>query len=659
MPTFEELQALGATPSDAPTTAPAAKGLTFEQLTQMGAKPAEPLPGATHTTAQDFGRGALQGASLGFGDEAAAAIDTGISKIPGLRNIAQALHSSDLPPLTGDATYQQRREAYRAKNAAAQQSSPYAYAGGELTGGLALTPLVPGGGAKTLVGAIGKGIKVGSALGAVNALGSSQADLTKGDVGGAATDVLSGGMLGGLTGGALGAAGHVAGKALTGNVDKLKKWIGADLVGETKGASTATAKKMVADDIDDIADVVTKDPRLDKAVTAAQSQHPEKIANAIDAVDAKISEVTAPRAQLWQDFDQELAHMGEPPAPATRPLSTGKVPHDDKFFADAYDEFGGHAPTTVETPGHQTVGGGTVKGGGPTVEDVNAAAPAVKPGPAGVRAGDYVDHLEQSIEDLRASGKGSDRVVAAELQHHVSELKTARDWGYEPSAANPEEAQIVSNLQKQRTARMARGESTAELDKALAELTSSNKAWNPDKIVPAERLRADVTDLQKEAAQRMGGINGTPNYLRGREVASHGEDFLSGLMAQVGERNPKLVAQIAEHNRQYSALARMRDILDQRMQRAKVDEIGGLGTGQIAKVAHLASRHGLIKAGTVAAGRGLVSGIRAGQRIGANLETSATSGDKFSILVLDGLRKGLPLVSSIAAAEAAGRAAGE
>ena len=97
--------------------------------------------------AESFGRGALQGASLGFGDEISAAIDAGISHIPIARDIAQKIAGTDtgggLPVNDPNLTYQQRRDAYRTKNTEAQQSNPWTYAGGTLAGGAATAGALP------------------------------------------------------------------------------------------------------------------------------------------------------------------------------------------------------------------------------------------------------------------------------------------------------------------------------------------------------------------------------------------------------------------------------------------------------------------------------------------------------------------------------------
>ena len=77
MGAFDDLDAqLGGSAPAAPTSA-------FADLdAQLGTPPS---PGISK--GESFGRGALQGASLGFGDEGAALADTVISHIPGVRTI--------------------------------------------------------------------------------------------------------------------------------------------------------------------------------------------------------------------------------------------------------------------------------------------------------------------------------------------------------------------------------------------------------------------------------------------------------------------------------------------------------------------------------------------------------------------------------------------
>lgn len=225
--------------------------------------PAEP-PSAGHA----FARGALQGASLGFGDEAAALIDTGVSKVPGLRTFAQMFHDASLPALDkGDVSYQERRNAYREKNKAAQEAHGTAYGAGEIAGGLATTPVLPGGGA--VAGTAGRaalhGLAQGALMGAATGIGTSEADLTKGDVGGVAKDALSSAAVGGALGGGLGYLGR---KIVSGAQGKEAEDLLKGVVsGEGKaGRATLKATKLVAADKEDILDTLRADKALRKVI---------------------------------------------------------------------------------------------------------------------------------------------------------------------------------------------------------------------------------------------------------------------------------------------------------------------------------------------------------------------------------------------------------
>jgi len=126
-------------------------------------------------------RGASQGASSGWGDELGAGIDTVISKIPGVRSLAQGLRGMQpsavqggLPVDDPNITYAQRRDQARTQNQAAQQANPVSYGAGEVAGGL-VQMAAPG------LGAAGKGASAASALlrgagqGAASGLGYSDA----------------------------------------------------------------------------------------------------------------------------------------------------------------------------------------------------------------------------------------------------------------------------------------------------------------------------------------------------------------------------------------------------------------------------------------------------------------------------------------------------
>jgi hypothetical protein len=166
-------------------------------------------------------RGAVQGTTMGFGDELAAGLAavpmqlyrkylgaTGVHLTP--QALAEAHAAGIADPKQDDPglldEYRGMRDQERAKNAAAADAHSGMYLAGNVAGGLLTAPLMPGGAAKGLGGAVAQGV----GMGAANGLGSSNADLTRGDVGGAAVDTALGGGMGGVAG----AGGYGAGKLL-------------------------------------------------------------------------------------------------------------------------------------------------------------------------------------------------------------------------------------------------------------------------------------------------------------------------------------------------------------------------------------------------------------------------------------------------------------
>lgn len=145
-------------------------------------------------------RGAAQGATFGFADEIAGAYDTAKKTAFGDKKF------SELP-----STYREERDLSRALHEKAAQDNPGLYTAGEIGGGIA-SSFVPGGAALNAA----KGAKLGTQLikagttGALAGLGSSSADLTKGEVGKALEDTVTGGMTGVTTQGALSGLGKVA-----------------------------------------------------------------------------------------------------------------------------------------------------------------------------------------------------------------------------------------------------------------------------------------------------------------------------------------------------------------------------------------------------------------------------------------------------------------
>lgn len=153
---------------------------------------------ATTSKTESFGRGALQGATLGFADEISGAIESAAGSL-GLTDV--------------DKTYAQARDESRANFDTAQQANPMTSLAGNVGGGLA-TMLIPGANMTTAgkvlsmvpkAGPMLAGSKIaqagllGAGMGAVQGAGSSRAD----SIGGVADDAAEGALIGGVTSGVL------------------------------------------------------------------------------------------------------------------------------------------------------------------------------------------------------------------------------------------------------------------------------------------------------------------------------------------------------------------------------------------------------------------------------------------------------------------------
>jgi hypothetical protein len=182
------------------------------------------------TELESAGRGLAQGGTLGFADEIAGAGQKVGMWLQGLMN-NQDLNEESKAKYADlvSKSYGQGRDEYRAADVEAQKANPTAYGAGQLTGGIA-SGLAMG----------GTGLGAMTAQGAVQGLGSSEADLTEGDVLGAGKDV--------LMGGALGAGAGLAGKALSkvpvkDLTSKISKYLGKGAEKLAVNATGATASQ--------------------------------------------------------------------------------------------------------------------------------------------------------------------------------------------------------------------------------------------------------------------------------------------------------------------------------------------------------------------------------------------------------------------------------
>lgn len=202
------------------------------------------LPGQT-STAEALGRGALSGVTLGFEEEAGAGLQTGLEALrrrletsetgraaleaagigitPTQTTAMGQVVGPSMEPLAD--VYRQAREESRALTERAQASAPGAFLAGQVAGGVAQAAALPVSGMGRL-----------AAVGAAQGLGLSEADITKGELAGAARDV--------TLGAGLSLAGAKAAQALPGVVRKGLEKAGLDetLKQAEKKTSQALAK---------------------------------------------------------------------------------------------------------------------------------------------------------------------------------------------------------------------------------------------------------------------------------------------------------------------------------------------------------------------------------------------------------------------------------
>ncbi len=208
-------------------------GQPVDELAPAPNAPIQAAPGGF----ESFGRGALQGATLGYADEISGAIES----------------------LFTDKTYTQARDEARQANAAASTAHPFLSAAGEIGGGIA-SAFVPGLGLAKGASLAKTALTLG-AQGAAAGLGGSNAELAgpNRDIGGAVKDTLTGGVVGAGVGGLA----HVAGQGVSRLLESAPAKAVEDRLANVaqgtgmKGSATLTIKKALA-----------KDPEaIDKALT--------------------------------------------------------------------------------------------------------------------------------------------------------------------------------------------------------------------------------------------------------------------------------------------------------------------------------------------------------------------------------------------------------
>lgn len=196
-----------------PDTYLAQKQAAIQQAANPQRMPANQL--AQPGVLESLGRGAEQGATMGFGDELNGALSA----------IAQKAGEHSDENLTD--LYTKNRDESRAAMKAAESAHPLVYGAGNIAGGLG-TALATAG-----TGLAGEGVlgaaKAGGAIGAISGLGNSESNTLPG----MASDTLKGAAFGAGTGLGIGAIGK--GLAAASDLGAAPKLIGAFSQGANKG----------------------------------------------------------------------------------------------------------------------------------------------------------------------------------------------------------------------------------------------------------------------------------------------------------------------------------------------------------------------------------------------------------------------------------------
>lgn len=274
------------------------------------------LPGAKPgmSTSEAALHGFGQGASFGFADELAGALATGAKfAAPGLEYLPQAFNEKLTPQEmayrlygTQEIPYRTVRDATRSDTKQAQADQPGAYLGGALAGGL-VTPGPKGLGAARLA-------KQGALLGAASGAGMSDADLLRGDVGGALVDTAVGGATGGvMTPVASGLTARLGGWLRKASQANALKAVGAragisDVLGSA-GVNTVDDARALGQRAIDMGLVRPFSTVADVAegVGFEAEKHGARIGAVLSDADAAVD---AERLRLLQEFADEFAREG-------------------------------------------------------------------------------------------------------------------------------------------------------------------------------------------------------------------------------------------------------------------------------------------------------------------------------------------------------------
>ncbi len=254
------------------------------------------------STAYSGLRGAAQGLLMNFADEGAGAMGlAGEAVLGGIRKLRTG--DSGLDDF-GD-IYRDHRDAYRKEDEELRKENPKSFVGGEVGGGIASSfiPVLGAGKAATS----GARALQAAKLGLIGGSGSSESDLTKGEVGGVAKDAAISGLLsGGLTRGVEG-LGQLPG-ALRGKAEKLA----VAATGATRNQAEKFAPNAGRELLDrGLVQAFDSPASIAERAKKLMAEQGKKISNALSAADTKGVKVSPERVlQKVRESIEKLKQKG-------------------------------------------------------------------------------------------------------------------------------------------------------------------------------------------------------------------------------------------------------------------------------------------------------------------------------------------------------------
>lgn len=480
-------------------------------VTGQGGQPAPVVSGP-----EAVGRGAIQGASLGWGDEVAAAADTLISKVPGVRSVAEKLadkaggRGASLNYANPDLTYEQRRDAYRRLNEAAKAQHGRLYTTGEIGGGIA-TALARGMSLGTKAAEVGgrilpaiapSAIEVGgrgALLGTIAGAGGSNA-ATANDV---ARDALESGAAAG------------AGSALLHTVgSKVVAPLAQRAIAKFAGKAASLADKQATQQLtrnapQSLTDPLTRDANLSAAINEPIQVAPKKSVTLAEIAGKPAEEVRPVVAAKQAEVDKAVGGLLD---------KTGKadladvVGHYDQKIGEAAKQPGNEKVIHALEDARQEA----IEHWGPTEAEREAkladlgkqrdelyAAAHEKVG--GTTLGDLVKRYDDEIATV-SKQPGNEPYVDALTKARDSAVKA---WGTKPvldpnAVVEVEGKRVMAGPEVDKLEKMAASspEAEAQLRPRIDSIRDAASREGVDLAakVPAKDVRAYATKLQSEGA---------------------------------------------------------------------------------------------------------------------------------------------------------------